>query len=163
MKKLMTTALCAISCALLAAACGGSGKPAGNDTKKGGGGGGDDTARLPVPEEFQSKTAPDLTSADLIAKGKALYEDPGKGNCVMCHGESGKGDTDLAKNYTDPVVADLTNVAMHDAVSDQYIFWRIKVPEKSKANPKSAMVGYAGGSDEEIWAMVAYVRSLKGK
>ena len=91
MKKLMTLGLFVISSALLIAACGGGGKPAANSGKKGGAAT-DDTMRLPVPDDFKSKTAPDLTDADLIEKGKALYLDPVKANCIMCHGESGKGD-----------------------------------------------------------------------
>src|SRR5690606_28296164 len=118
-----------ISSALLIAACGGGGKPAANSGKKGGAAT-DDTMRLPVPDDFKSKTAPDLTDADLIEKGKALYLDPVKANCIMCHGESGKGDGPQAASYTDPVVPDLTDATMHDSVTDQYIFWRIKEPVK---------------------------------
>ena len=162
MKKLMTLGLFVVSSALLIAACGGGGKPAENSGEKGGAGT-DDTMRLPVPDDFKSKTPPDLTDADLIEKGKALYLDPVKANCIMCHGEDGKGQTKMAEQYTDPAVADLTKAAMHDSVTDQYLFWRVKEPAKSKAYPNSAMLGFPAGSDEEIWSIVAYVRSLKGK
>lgn len=161
MKKLMILGLMAMSCAMLAAACGG-GKPSGNDGKKGGsGGGGDDVLRNPVPQQFQSKNAPDLTDANLIAQGKELYNDAAKGNCVSCHGDAGKGDGQLAVNYSDPKVADLTTAAFQDAVSDQYIFWRIKEPVASRAYPASGMLGFPSGTDEQIWSIVAYVRSLK--
>lgn len=161
MKKLMTLGLMAISCAMLAAACGG-GKPADNGGNKAGGGGGDDVLRNPVPQNFKDMSPPDLSDTDLIAQGEALYNDPAKGNCVMCHGKSGKADGPQAANYSDPAVSDLSAATFQDAVSDQYIFWRIKEPVKSKANPNSGMLGYSAGSDDQIWSMVAYVRSLKG-
>jgi mono/diheme cytochrome c family protein len=117
--------------------------------------------RLDVPKEYADKKAPDLKDADRIAKGKALYSDPAKANCHMCHGEGGKGDGPQAANYTDPAVSDLTTAAFHDAVTDQYIFWRIKDVQGSKAYKDSGMLGYPNGSDEDLWAIVAYVRSLK--
>jgi mono/diheme cytochrome c family protein len=160
MKTLILTGLCLAVCAALATGCGG-GKTAEN--KGAGGPAKDDTLRLPVPDDFKAKSAPDLTDADLIAKGKEIYDNPSKGNCGSCHGDGGKADGVLAPTFQDPPVADLTSEAMHNAISDQYIFWRIKEPEKSKAVKTSGMLGYAQGSDEEIWAMVAYVRSLKGK
>ena len=161
MKKLMTLGLMAVACGMLAAACGG-GKPAGNGGKSDGGGGGDDVARNPVPQNFKDMSPPDLSDADLIAQGKSLYEDPAKGNCIMCHGATGKADGPQAANYTDPAVSDLSAAAFQDAVTDQYIFWRIKEPVKSKADPNSGMLGFSSGTDEQIWAIVAYVRSLKG-
>jgi mono/diheme cytochrome c family protein len=159
--KTFMIAMFVLACGSLAlAACGGGGKPSneGSKAKK------DDTMRLPVPADYASKqptTA--LTDANFIKDGEKLFHDAGKGNCIMCHGEGGKGDGPQAPNYTDPNVADLTNPAFQDAVTDQYIFWRIKDVAASKAYPNSGMLGYPNGSDAEIWSLVAYVRSLKGK
>ena len=159
--KTLVIALFVLMCGSLAiAACGGGGKPAneGNKAKK------DDTLRLPVPADYASKQpTTELTDVAFIDKGKTLFHDPGKGNCVMCHGLIGKGDGLNAPQYADPAVADLTNPAFQDAVTDQYIFWRLKDVANSKAYQNSGMLGYQNGTDEEIWSLVAYVRSLKGK
>jgi mono/diheme cytochrome c family protein len=160
--KTVAIALFVLMCgSLVITACGGGGKPA-NENKTGSKD--DKTLRLPVPTEYADKqptTA--LTDANFIKDGEKLFHDAGKGNCLMCHGELGKGDGLQAANYTDPKVADLTNPAFQDAVTDQYIFWRIKDVANSKAYPMSGMLGYPNGSDAEIWSLVAYVRSLKGK
>lgn len=121
----------------------------------------DGVKRLEVPKEYAEKEAPDLTDSDRIKKGKELFNDMAKANCAMCHGEGGKGDGLQAPNYTDPAVGDLTTTDFQDAVTDQYIFWRIKDPVESKADPNSGMLGYPNGKDEDIWAIVAYIRSFK--
>jgi mono/diheme cytochrome c family protein len=117
--------------------------------------------RLDVPEAYAQKIVPDLKDADRIARGKALFADATKANCEMCHGAGGKGDGPQAPNYTDPAVTNLTDVKFHDAVTDQYIFWRVKDAQGSKADVNSGMLGYPNGTDEELWSIVAYVRSLK--
>jgi mono/diheme cytochrome c family protein len=161
MKTMAITLFLLMWGSLILAACGGGGKP-GNDNKPKAKS--DDVMRLPVPEKFASmQPTTSLTDANFIKDGEKLFHDAGKGNCLMCHGELGKGDGLQAANYTDPKVADLTNPAFQDAVTDQYIFWRIKDVANSKAYQNSGMLGYPNGSDAEIWSLVAYVRSLKGK
>ena len=151
----------AMTACLVLGACGGDSGKTGNSgkaAKK------DDVLRLPVPAEFKDNKSPtDLADADFIAKGKKLFHDPASANCIMCHGEGGKGDGPQAANYTDPKVADLTTASFQDAVTDQYIFWRITKPVESKAYQSSGMLGYPAGSEEDHWALVAYVRSLKAK
>ena len=73
-------------------------------------------------------------------------------NCAQCHGKDGRADTKIgktvsAKNLTDPKV----QAAFTDAAATQ----TIKVGMK-------AMPAFGGKlSDDEIKALVAYVRSLK--
>lgn len=124
----------------------------------------DGVERKPVPAEFAAKQPPrPLTDTALIAQGKELYHDAARANCTLCHGDAGKGDGFLAKNYEDPAVPDLTTVAMHESISDQYIYWRLARPFESKVKDYSSMNGFPTGSEEELWALVAYVRSLKEK
>ena len=117
--------------------------------------------RLDVPEEYAKKEVPDLEDSDRIEKGRKLFNDMAKANCAMCHGEGGKGDGVQAANYTDPPVGDLTTAEFQGAVTDQYIFWRIKEPVESKADPNSGMLGYPNGKDDDIWDIVAFIRSVK--
>lgn len=129
----------------------------------------DDVERLEAPEEFKSLKPPTpLDDADFIARGKKLYG--GEAACSMCHGETGKADTFMAKQYTDPAVPDLTNPLFHNSVTDQYIYWRMVEVEESKVTPMSSMTGYAAVAtdgeiteeeSEKVWAVVAYVRSLR--
>lgn len=118
--------------------------------------------RLSVPASIRNLQPPKpLTDAGFIEQGRKLYNDINKANCEMCHGARGKGDGMLAPNYSDPPVADLTAPEFHDAVSDHYIFWRIAKPEDSNAFPSMNMLGYPAGTEEEQWALAAYVRSLR--
>jgi mono/diheme cytochrome c family protein len=78
-------------------------------------------------------------------------------NCVQCHGKDGKADTKMgkmlsAKDLTDPKVqAEFT-----DAKATQ------SIKEGVKQNGKTTMKAFGGKlSDDEIKALVAYVRTLK--
>ncbi len=79
--------------------------------------------------------------------------------CAKCHGDSGKGDgPSVAKLQKKP--GDLTNCATMGKLSDDDLFKVIK--EGGPAIGKSKeMNGFGDGmEDDEIKAMVAYVRSL---
>lgn len=159
-----------LGCVLCLAACGGgtSNSPADNapagNTPAAVPASKDGVERMPVPAEFAAMQPPrPLSDAGLIALGDELYHDAARANCVLCHGGGGKGDGFLAKSYEDPAVPDLTGAGMQDSVTDQYIYWRLAKPFESKVKDYSSMNGYPTGSEEELWALVAYVRSLKGK
>jgi mono/diheme cytochrome c family protein len=78
-------------------------------------------------------------------------------NCAQCHGPDGKANTKMgkmlnAKDLTDPKVqAEFT-----DAKATQ------SIKEGVKQNGKTTMKAFGGKlSDDEIKALVAYVRTLK--
>jgi mono/diheme cytochrome c family protein len=78
-------------------------------------------------------------------------------NCTPCHGKDGSADTKMgkllnAKNLTDPKVqAEFT-----DAKATQ------SIKEGVKQNGKMTMKAFGGKlTDDEIKALVAYVRTLK--
>jgi cytochrome c553 len=87
------------------------------------------------------------------ADGKALYEK----DCAKCHGADGKGETKMgkklgAKDYTDAKVqADLKDEAGCKAIKDGL---------KDK-DGKVLMKPAEGTSDEDIKALVAYMRTFK--
>ena len=87
------------------------------------------------------------------ADAKRLYEK----DCAKCHGDDGKGDTRMgkklgAKNYTDPKVqAELKDDAAFKATKDGL---------KDK-DGKVLMKPAEGLSDDEIKALVAYMRTFK--
>jgi mono/diheme cytochrome c family protein len=118
-------------------------------------------ALLIISQPSSSSAAPSLTpvadeqgnppksTPETLAKAKKLFTY----DCAMCHGEKGDGKGDLAadfkikpRDYTDP--------ASLKEFTDQQLFTIIKdgkdemPPEGKRAKP------------EEIWGLVAYLRTL---
>ncbi|HEX5398736.1 MAG TPA: cytochrome c [Verrucomicrobiae bacterium] len=86
------------------------------------------------------------------ADGKAVYAD----NCTKCHGDDGKGQTTMgkrigARDYTDPKV--------QDSFTDEQGFKSIK--EGLKKDDKTLMKAYSALSDDDIKAVIAYMRTFK--
>ena len=75
--------------------------------------------------------------------------------CAKCHGPDGKGDTKMGKKLE---VKDLTAEKVQ-AKKDADLAKAIK--EGVKEDDKTKMKAFSDLSDDEIKALVAYVRSLK--
>jgi mono/diheme cytochrome c family protein len=102
----------------------------------------------PVPAEFAGLTNP--LGADAAADGAEIF----KINCTPCHGTKGHGDGP-AGAALDPAPRDLAE--LQSLVGDDYLFWRINT-----GKPGTSMVAWQGIlSDEEIWQVVAFIRTLK--
>lgn len=88
--------------------------------------------------------------ADAAALGAELFNS----NCAVCHGPAGHGDGPAA-NALEPKPKNLAEFA--PTISDDELFWRI-----TTGKPGTAMVSWKGVlSDEQIWQVVAYIRTLK--
>ena len=117
---------------------------------------GDGIERKEVPEDFAKLEAPDLKAQETIDAGKKTYE----GKCAGCHGEAGQSDGKYSEKL-DPKATKLADAGFQEAVTDQYIFWRIKEGKDGYAGEgKSKMKSYGSMKDAEIWELVAFVRSL---
>lgn len=105
------------------------------------------------PEQFADLSNPYDGDPEMIAKGDVLYE----ANCSSCHGPNGEGDgpagaglepepENLARNQPD--------------LSDSYLFWRIS--EGGLIEPFNSLMPAWKGlmSDEKIWQVVSYLRTL---
>jgi mono/diheme cytochrome c family protein len=92
-----------------------------------------------------------------LKKGRAIYE--GKGTCYLCHGEDGKGYGPEAAGL-DPSPSNLTDVAWHGARTDGELMWVLRHGIANTNMP--AFVG-KGLTEEEGWAVIHYLRQLKGK
>ena len=119
-----------------------------------GGGSGSSASSAPaaapaaVPAEYAGLTNP--LGADAAAAGAQTF----KSTCEACHGPTGRGDGP-AGQALDPRPKNLAELA--PAVGDDYLFWRI-----STGKPGTAMIAWKGAlSDEQIWQLVAFLRTLK--
>ena len=78
-------------------------------------------------------------------------------NCAQCHGPSGKGDTKMGKMLN---AMDLTDPKKQSSFTDAQAAAAVK--DGIKQNGKTTMKAFGGKlTDDEIKALVAYVRSLK--
>jgi cytochrome c553 len=102
-----------------------------------------------------------LIAGLLLATGVTLSAADAKDNwtknCAKCHGAEGKGDTAMgkksgAKDYTDAKVqAEFTDEQAFKAIKEG-----VKVEDKKKMDPYGEKL-----SDDEIKALVAYIRAFK--
>ncbi len=106
-----------------------------------------------VPAEFANKTNPYAGQADAASAGEAIFQ----GKCTSCHGDGGKGDG-VAAGALNPKPTDLTTTSDD---SDGLLYWRIS--EGGMMAPfNSQMPAWKGSlSEEEIWQVVTYIRTLK--
>jgi mono/diheme cytochrome c family protein len=78
-------------------------------------------------------------------------------NCAQCHGKDGRADTKMGKQVS---AKDLTDPKVQAAFTDAKATQSIK--EGVKQNGKTTMKAFGGKlTDQEIKALVAYVRTLK--
>ncbi len=91
--------------------------------------------------------------AALAADAKATWEK----DCAKCHGAGGKGDTKMGQKLG---VKDFTDAKVQADLKDDAMFKAIKEGVKDKED-KTLMKPAEGVSDDEIKALVQYVRSFK--
>jgi cytochrome c553 len=77
-------------------------------------------------------------------------------NCAKCHGPDGKGDTKMGKKLE---IKDFTDAKVQAALKDDAMFKAIK--EGVKDGEKTRMKAVEGLSDEEMKALVTYIRAFK--
>ena len=78
-------------------------------------------------------------------------------NCAKCHGPDGKGDTKMGKKLN---IKDLTDATVQASFKDDEATKVIKDGKKDK-DDNTLMKAADGLSDDEIKALVAYVRAFK--
>jgi len=100
------------------------------------------------PEALPEKN-PIAPSAESIAAGRAIYTR----NCLICHGESGRGDGPQAALLNPPPLDLTVHVPLHP---ERDVFRFIH-----DGMPGTAMVGFGDQlTDEEIWHVVNYIKTL---
>lgn len=108
-----------------------------------------------LPEDADKTKNPVPSTPESIAKGKELYFEQTKGNCVFCHGDTGAGnEANFPRLRRKP--ADLTNKERMSAMTDGELFWKI-----SKGINGIMPAGENRMKDpEERWHVVNYIRTL---
>lgn len=107
-----------------------------------------------LPDDADKTKNPVPTSAESVAKGKELYLERTKGNCVFCHGETGAGnEANLPRLRRKP--ADISSRERMKDMTDGEMFWKI-----SKGITGIMPAGERRMSEEERWHVVNYVRTL---
>ena len=108
-----------------------------------------------LPEDADKTKNPIAVTPESIAKGKELYLERTKGNCIFCHGETGAGnEANLPKLRRKP--ADLTNKERMTAMTDGEVFWKITKGIKGIMPAGENKMK----TEEERWHVVNYVRTL---
>jgi mono/diheme cytochrome c family protein len=97
---------------------------------------------------------PVASTAASVGAGRAAYQK----YCRFCHGAEGRGDGPSAPKGSKP--SDLTDAEWVRGSSDGEIF----VVLRDGAGPKFEMKGFKGRmTDEDMWHVVNYLRSLSKK
>jgi mono/diheme cytochrome c family protein len=107
-----------------------------------------------APQELYSRVNPLQANRSNRSAGKKLYRDLSNPSCVVCHGKDGDGRGQLAGQF-DPPPRNFACAATVDGIPDGQLAWIIK-----NGSPGTAMPSFDYLSDEEIWQLVIYLRSL---
>lgn len=100
-----------------------------------------------------------LLVAGAVSVRAADAKETWTGNCAKCHGEDGKGKTKMGEKFG---IRDYTDAKVQDSLKDDQITKAIK--EGVKEGDKTRMKAFGDTlSDDEIKALVAYMRGFKGK
>jgi cytochrome c553 len=98
-----------------------------------------------------------LATTALLSASAADVKENWEKSCTKCHGADGKGDTKMGQKLS---IKDLTDAKLQAELKDDVAFKAIKEGIKDSEG-KIKMKAVEGLSDDEIKALVAYVRTLK--
>jgi len=113
---------------------------------------GQDKAKKPWVVPDKNKTMKSTVKSDdaTLAKGKELFTK----HCKSCHGATGKGDGPKAKELDTPT-GDFT-AKEFQAQTEGEMFYKAKEGRDDMPSFKTKIP-----ADDDLWAIIAYVRSLK--
>lgn len=107
-----------------------------------------------LPDDADKTKNPVQATDESVAKGKELFLEQTKGNCVFCHGETGSGnEANFPRLRRKP--ADLSNKERMTAMTDGEVFWKITKGIHGIMPP-----GERRMNEEERWHVTNYVRTL---
>ena len=104
-----------------------------------------------APARAATKKNPVASDDKSIAAGKAAYV----GNCLACHGKTGKGDGPSAPGL-EKHPGDLTSAKVQDQ-TDGELFWKVTTGRKPMPAYEKTL------TDEQRWQVVNYLRTFKSE
>lgn len=108
-----------------------------------------------APDSFLAMKNPLPASAEVLQAGKELFQKTAKpAACAMCHGDKGDGKGMMGAALVPPPRNFTCNAMMKD-IPDGQLFWIIK-----KGSPGTGMMSFSGLSDDKVWQLIHYIRSL---
>jgi mono/diheme cytochrome c family protein len=108
-----------------------------------------------APAEFLEKTNPLPASAEHLQAGKKLFLETARPlACMNCHGTKGDGKGAAGMGLMPPP-RNFTCGEMMKDIPDGQLFWIIK-----NGSPGTGMMPFSGLSDDEVWQLIQYLRSL---
>ncbi len=108
-----------------------------------------------APKEYLEKKNPLRYEPRHLKKGKVLAHIKAKPlACKQCHGMEGNGEGPMSLRM-DPKPRNFTCNLTMDEISDGQLFWIIKNGSKGTSMP-----AYSHLSDEKVWQLIQYIRSL---
>ena len=94
--------------------------------------------------------------AMVVSASAADVKENWEKSCAKCHGPDGKGETKMGKKLE---IKDFTDAKYQESLKDEAMLKAIK--EGVKDGEKTRMKAVEGLSDEEMKALVKYVRDFK--
>lgn len=108
-----------------------------------------------APAEFLQKVNPLPGSPEQLQAGKKLFLETAKPlACMNCHGMRGDGNGPAGTGLVPPP-RNFTCGATMKEIPDGQLFWVIK-----NGSPGTGMMPFSGLSDDEVWQLILYIRSL---
>jgi mono/diheme cytochrome c family protein len=108
-----------------------------------------------APAEMLGASDPLPASSHHIAAGKKLFQETAKPlACANCHGPQGDGTGALGMGLMPPP-RDFTCGATMKTIPDGQLFWVIR-----NGSPGTGMMPFSALSDEEVWQLIRYIRTL---
>lgn len=108
-----------------------------------------------APGEFLANANPLPASAGHVQAGKKLFMETAKPlACMNCHGTRGDGAGPLGGGLIPPPRNFTCGATMKD-IPDGQLFWIIK-----NGSPGTGMMPFSGLSNDEVWQLIQYLRSL---
>jgi mono/diheme cytochrome c family protein len=115
-----------------------------------------DPPKWVAPEAERIRPNPLTVSDDVVRRGKALFTR----HCASCHGPGGRGDGPAAA-FGLITPRDLTAPAVQARLSDGEIFWKLSTGWRVGNDVIMPAGQEKMGKENDRWAIVHFVRSLR--
>jgi len=104
-----------------------------------------------IPAEYKRMKNPLPSDAKTVSEGRTVF----LGNCAVCHGSNGTGDTPIGQNMYPPA-ADLAGQRVI-GMNDGEVAWIVKFGLSFVGMPAFRTLL----SDQQVWQIVVFIRSLE--